>query len=133
MVDIVKEQPKTNKPAVVPTRDFRQPVSSSQPVRDDPSKRKIASQLIEAIGDKLIELNFIPPTMTMKLIILDVLEFNYKYPESTAEEIIEAFRSSIYHHLRGVKGAFIKSVVDLAKEEYRGQQNQDGNANINQL
>lgn len=132
MVDKVENKTKeesggngSKSPTVTPKAGFTPPVSVSA-TRIDPNKQKIASQLIEAMGDKLIELNYIMPGMLLDLIALDVLGFLQAHPDSTGDEILDYFRQSIYHHLRGHKGAFIRSVVDLAKEEYKINQNVDG-------
>lgn len=129
MVEEVKSKKEDVVKAVEPVRKWTPPVSAPAP-RYDPDKQKIASKLIEAVGDKLVELNYIMPGMLLDLIALDVLGFLQSHPSSTGDEILDYFRQSIYHHLRGHKGAFIRSVVDLAKEEYKINQS-DGTSNIN--
>lgn len=125
-----------NKPPAIPPKTnipFKPPVSVAQSVRDDPSKQKIASQLIQAFGEKLVELNYIPSHMAIQLISVDVLRFLYRNPNATEDEILTALLESIYHHLRGIKGAFIRSVVELAKTEYTSQQNSEIGSNYNPM
>lgn len=130
MTDEVKNKSEsTNLPAA--KVQFMQPVSTSAP-RVDPNKTKIAIQLIEAEGRKLIEQNFILPGMMFDLIALDVFKTVLNNPDYGADQIVDAIQDSVFHHLRGNKGVFSKLLVDLAKEEYKLAQNPEG-GNYNQM
>jgi len=119
--EVAKIEGNGNKPQTSPYRPAAFPQNSA---RAEEARIKIADKIIDATGDKLKELNILPPGLLMPMVAMDTLNYLVENSdqEIDSEHLIYEIIQSIDHRLRAVKGGLINKAVILAGDEARSNQ-----------
>jgi hypothetical protein len=121
MTDEVKQpvrEPKDNIGIPLKPIGFRPPPSTPMTSGRNDEEIRIASKIIDSSGDKLKEINLLPPGMVMDLICLSMFKYLLDHPEALAEQMVGQLEVEVLHYLRGRQGGFIKEIVKLAVKEF---------------